>query len=105
MAVEDGIDVILEVGITFEAGNVLHAAGGKIIDDGDARARGEQTLREMRDDEAASASDQCPHESALLEGTTLDYRRVLPDQSSISHLILCLRRYVGSTPCELLARR
>ena len=49
--------MILQLGMSFQMANIIHAASGKIIEEHDAIAAVEQALGEMRSDEAGAAGD------------------------------------------------
>ena len=51
-------EVILHPVEGFEVPDVVHAAGGKIVEQDDVVAAIEQTLRKMRADEASAAGNQ-----------------------------------------------
>ena len=54
----DIVEVILHPVEGFEMADVLHAAGGKIVEQHDLIAAIKQALRKMRADEAGAASNQ-----------------------------------------------
>ena len=57
LAVLDVVQVIFHAIEALEMTNVVHAAGGQIVEQHDAIAAVEQPLREMRTDETSAASD------------------------------------------------
>jgi hypothetical protein len=58
LAILDVVEVILHPVEGFEVADIVHAAGGKIVEQHDVVAALEQALRKMRADEAGTAGDQ-----------------------------------------------
>ena len=58
LAILDIVEVILHAVEGFEVADVVHAAGGEIVEQHDVVAAIEQALRQMRADEAGTASNQ-----------------------------------------------
>jgi hypothetical protein len=61
----DAIEVILEIFEAFEMPDILHAPGGKIVEQNDSFTSLEQFFREVRADEASTARDEISQGSLL----------------------------------------
>src|SRR5439155_11595154 len=60
------VDAVGEPALALEVFDVLDAARGEIVDDGDFGAPPKQRLRQMRPDEPCTTSDQRPHHTPSL---------------------------------------
>jgi hypothetical protein len=56
-AVLDAIQEVMHPIVSFQMPDILHATGGKIVQDQDLISPGEQPLGEMRPDESCASSD------------------------------------------------
>src|SRR4029077_15358674 len=57
LAIFDVVEVILQVAVRFQMANVIHAAGGKIVEEDHAIAACEEALCKMESDETGTAGD------------------------------------------------
>src|SRR5208337_3605613 len=76
LAVLDAVEVVLQVVGTLEVPDILHAAGGKIVQQHDAFALLEQPFRQVRPDKTSAAGNEIAHAASLEFLRIVEVRRM-----------------------------